>query len=161
MSEVSSIHVVPEAPEVQKPSDSPGLDNGRKMAIAAHLIPVLTSLIPFANVIGPLAVWYTQKDKDAFATAHAKAAFNFQATVTIINLSLTFITLFNMRAGGIGSLFAFSTLLSGMLIIPVIMLVVIATLTVAVLKAYEGKLFKYPLCYDFAAIVEKKFFQNK
>jgi uncharacterized Tic20 family protein len=95
----------------------------------AHLGFIAGYVIPFGNVIAPLVIWLTQRDKSEFVAENAKEALNFQITVTIaiiasIILMFIVIGIFLLIAVGIYSL-------------------VIAI--IAAIKANQGESYKYPI----------------
>lgn len=56
----------------------------RMWATFAHLGVIAGFIIPFGNVIAPLIIWMTQREKSSFVETHAKEALNFQISVSII-----------------------------------------------------------------------------
>jgi uncharacterized Tic20 family protein len=67
----------------------------RNWAVAAHLSSlVAVAGLPFGHIVGPLVVYLFNGDKRPFATEHAKAALNFQITISIGMVVLLFVGLF-------------------------------------------------------------------
>lgn len=98
-----------------------------------HLLALCGYVIPFGNIIGPLIVWLTQKDKSPFIDHHGKESLNFQITVTIaafVCIILCFVLI------GIPLLFALG-------IYALIMSIIGA------IKANEGRLYSYPYTFRF------------
>jgi uncharacterized Tic20 family protein len=80
----------------------------RNWGVAAHLSALLAGLVvPFGNIIGPLVVYLQNRDTRPFATQHAKAALNFQITLSIV-LFLVLIVLGIGWVGVIGATLATS-----------------------------------------------------
>lgn len=70
-----------------QPMDNPGQlseRDERMWATFAHLGVIAGFIIPFGNVIAPLIIWMTQREKSSFVETHAKEALNFQISVSII-----------------------------------------------------------------------------
>ena len=49
----------------------------RETAVVAHLSTLAGLVVPFGSVIGPLAVWLTRRDRDAFIDDAGREALNF------------------------------------------------------------------------------------
>ena len=107
--------------------------SARNMAMAAHLLNII------ALVLGPLIVWLTQRDSDAWVGAEAKEALNFGISVAIYYFGvfvvggvLTFVTF------GIGFLLLF----------PLMLAVIVCLVTfsiIAATKASRGESYRYPM----------------
>lgn len=113
------------------PNAVPGtrsLPNDRTLGMLCHLSSFSGFLIPFGNILGPLVVWLTQKDKSSFVDDQGKEALNFQITVLIAGvisgiLMLVLIGIF---------------LLIGLGIYWLVMTII------ASIKANEGVAYRYP-----------------
>ncbi|MBK7410636.1 MAG: DUF4870 domain-containing protein [Saprospirales bacterium] len=97
-------------------------------ATFAHLGMIAGFVFPLGNIIVPLVIWLTQRDKSDFVDAHAKEALNWQLTVTIL---------------------AFGGIILSMLIIgiPLLIMLGLACLVFSILaaiKANEGSMYAYP-----------------
>jgi len=98
-----------------------------------HLLTFCGWIIPFGNLIAPLIVWLSQKEKDPFVDDHGKEALNFQITLLIgiiVSIPLCLIVV------GFVLLFMIS----------------IASLTFTILAAIEanrGNTYTYPLTIRF------------
>ncbi|MBK8493365.1 MAG: DUF4870 domain-containing protein [Saprospirales bacterium] len=100
----------------------------RMFATFAHLGMIAGFVFPLGNIIVPLVIWLTQRDKSDFVDAHAKEALNWQLTVTIL---------------------AFGGIILSMLIIgiPLLIMLGLACLVFSILaaiKANEGSMYAYP-----------------
>ena len=105
----------------------------RNMAMLCHLSSFAGSIVPMGHIIGPLAVWLSQKEKSKFVDIHGKEALNFQISVTIYGiicciLVLAIIGIFLLIALGIFAL---------------------VVVIVAAVKANNGEYYRYPLCLRF------------
>jgi uncharacterized Tic20 family protein len=66
----------------------------RNWGVAAHLSSlVAVAGLPFGHIVGPLVVYLINGEKRPFATEHAKAALNFQITISIGMVLLFFVGL--------------------------------------------------------------------
>jgi len=104
----------------------------RSMAMLCHLLTILTGFI------GPLVIWLVKKDTSRFVDHHGREALNFQFTVFIVMMALSFITFILM--------FVFI----GIILIPVILILVILTLIaeiMACVAANNGEWYRYPFCF--------------
>ena len=116
------------------PSSPETLDSNTKMlATFSHLGIVAGIVIPLGNILAPLIIWLTQKDKSAYVEAHAKEALNFQITMAIIMIAsailiFIYIGIILLFAAGIANL-----VLSIM----------------AAIKANEGHSYEYPFNFRF------------
>ncbi len=119
-----------------EPLDSPNVEHenvelsqdDKSMGMVAHLSALSGYIIPFGNILGPLLIYLTQKDKSEFIAYHAKESLNFQITVTLAMLVsgvLTFVLI------GIPLLIAVAI---GSLVLTII----------AGIRANEGKWYQYP-----------------
>ena len=137
------------------------LDTSRKFAMACHLLPLVSAIIPFSTAVAPFFIWYTHKDKDPFVAAHARASLNFHCVITALNLSvaaLSGLVLIMPSAFAMFSIFAF---MGSFILFPFIAVAVIVTVTLATIRAYEGKLFQYPISFDIAGLLERTLFNKQ
>jgi uncharacterized protein len=103
----------------------------KSMAMLCHLLAILTGFI------GPLILWLVKKDTSPFIDHHGREALNFQLTVFIVMLALTFITLILMFV------------VIGFVLIPVIFVLGILALVAEILAciaANKGEWHRYPFC---------------
>ena len=101
----------------------------RNTAVAAHLSTFAGLVVPFASVIGPLAVWLTRRHQDPFIDQAGREALNFGISIAIYG----------------SVVLAAALLLVGIpfLIVGVVAWVVLASLAAA--KASQGQPYRYPL----------------
>ena len=105
----------------------------RNMAMFVHASTFSGVVIPFGNLIGPLIIWLMRRDESQFVDRHGRAALNFQISMTIyMIISLILVMVF------VGIL-----MLIGFFILDVVMTIV------ALVRASEGREFKYPLAIPF------------
>ena len=111
-------------------SDLAITENDKTMGMICHLSSFAGFIIPFpfANVVGPLVMWVTQKDKSSFLDYHGKESLNFQITVAIAVV----IAMFSMF------------ILIGFLLLPAVGLYAIVMTIIAGVKAKEGVRYRYP-----------------
>jgi uncharacterized protein len=101
----------------------------RNTAVAAHLSSFAGLIVPFGSVIGPLAVWLTQRDRDPFIDQAGREALNFGITIAIY--------------GAVALVAALMLVGVPLLLVGVIAWVVLASL--AAVKASQGQAYRYPL----------------
>ena len=108
----------------------------KSLAMLCHLLAFAGYVVPVAgNLLGPLVMWLTQREKSAFADYHGKESLNFQITI-----SLALALCFAFTA-------AFSWVLIGLLGIPLMVAIALyATVMtiIAAIKANEGVHYRYP-----------------
>ncbi len=145
------------------------LDNHQKnIATFIHLSTFSRFLIPFGNLIGPIVLWMTNKEKSAFVDAHGKQAINFQISVFLYAIILGTITIpffifsmfngmdfidfngfhdFHINIGKPSPLLYIGGSLGAIAIIGFILEMVFVV--IASLKARDGQLYRYPLTINF------------
>ncbi len=136
-------------------------------AFLIHISAFTGYILPFANILVPLILWQTQKDKSSFLDHHGKESVNFNISYSLYQFILGFSffpTIFhffeNVFHGGSG--FGFhdnqswsfdsSWLLGPITFFSLIGLfkIIKGVLTViASLKAQKGELYTYPLTIKF------------
>lgn len=133
-----------------------------------HLSTFLGFFIPFGNFIGPLVLWYTNKEKSEFVDAHGKQAINFQISVFLYGIVLCSLIIpmvifgiwdhinvfdWNTYESVNISLYKPSPLLfaaGGLSILGIFGFILeILFIIIASLKARDGELYKYPLTINF------------
>ena len=112
----------------------------RYWAVGAHLSALIGGFMGgIPAFLGPLVVWLLRKDVDAFAAAHARAAFNFHLSVIVYAAVLVVLTILTV---GLGVL----------LTVPAGIALGIAWLLftiVGTLRAANDRLYRYPLAIPF------------
>ncbi|OIQ29696.1 MAG: hypothetical protein BM564_05670 [Bacteroidetes bacterium MedPE-SWsnd-G2] len=58
----------------------------KNIAFFIHLSTFSRFLIPFGNIIGPLVLWITNKDKSSFLDSNGKEALNFQLSILLYSI---------------------------------------------------------------------------
>lgn len=116
--------------------------------------------IPFANVLGPLAVWLFKRKDHPFIDAHGKESLNFQISMTIYSfISVILLVVFaivyflsiGISSGGTGnapgSVFIIGGFIGAWLLGLLVLLSLVALILViiAAVKANSGELYRYPL----------------
>jgi uncharacterized Tic20 family protein len=104
-----------------------------QFAVLAHLLGIFTAFL------GPLIIWLTKKDSDAFIDDQAKEALNFQITISIAHLA-------NFIAGIV--LFLIWWLI-GWAVSLTILGITIWWGVLAVVAANKGEKYRYPFCLRF------------
>ncbi|MCB1626024.1 MAG: DUF4870 domain-containing protein [Pseudomonadales bacterium] len=108
----------------------------RNMGLFAHLAALAGFVIPMAgNIIGPLVIWLTQKDKSAFVADQGAEAINFNITVSIVAVVLWAISM--TIIGLIVTIPAFAVLGIAWLVLTII----------AGVKASNGERYRYPFTW--------------
>ncbi|MCM8796648.1 MAG: DUF4870 domain-containing protein [Candidatus Omnitrophica bacterium] len=103
----------------------------RNLAVFCHLGGLL--FFYFVNLIIPLIIWLTQKDKSAFIDEHGKEAVNFQISLIIYGLGLMLIGF---------------TIIGLVIAVPgwiILFIIDIISIIRAAIKASNGQKFLYPL----------------
>ncbi len=105
--------------------------SARTWAMLSHLggLVGFIMVVPFANLIAPLAIWLIKKDEHPFIDEQGKEALNFQITIIIamaVSLALTFV-------------------LIGFVLVPVVYLAAVILMIIATIKSNEGEHYRYPL----------------
>lgn len=112
----------------------------RLWAIGAHVSALVGGFLGGVPAfLGPLVVWLLRRHDDAFAAAHARAAFNFHLSVLLYAGTLVLLTVLTF---GLGALF---TIPAGGLLA---LLWLVFTI-VGAFRASDDRLFRYPLAIPF------------
>lgn len=78
----------------------------RRWAMCCHLMALSGLLIPFGNILGPLAIWLWKRKESEFIDFHGKAALNYQLTLLIFLVGSAVVAAFTGFTGMFaGSLF--------------------------------------------------------
>ncbi len=100
-----------------------------------HLSALAGFVFPFGNILVPLLVWQIKKQEIPSVEIHGKASLNFQITAAIV--------LFG--GGVVAAILSFFCI--GVLLIPVVFAVYVASIVFAVIagiKANDGIEYRYP-----------------
>jgi len=139
-------------------------NNENTNAFLIHISAFAGLMFPFGNIITPLIVWQTLKDRSAFLDEQGKEAVNFNISYTlyIFLLTLTFIpfaigSIFRnhnnfIRNNHFNFDFDFDNLFGFIgfgSITAIVYLIGIALVIIASIKAKEGENYKYPFTIKF------------
>ncbi len=97
--------------------------------VIAHLSALAGLIIPFGNVLGPLAVMLTKGKESDFVNDQAREALNFQITAAIALLVS----------------FALMVVLIGFLLVPLVAIVDVVLMIIAAMAASKGERYRYPM----------------
>lgn len=102
-------------------------------AVISHLGAFSGSIVPFGNIVLPLVIWLTQRDKSAFVAENARKALNFQIyfTIALIVSALLCIVLVGIP-----------------MVIAACILNIVYSIMAAV-KASKGEDYEYPHTHEF------------
>ncbi|WP_423447383.1 DUF4870 domain-containing protein [Kocuria sp. KSNUG] len=110
-------------------------DDEKTVAVLTHLSSPIAAIISvgWLSFLGPLIVWFIYKDKSPFLRQAAAGAFNFNASLWLINL--------------IGWICVFTVVLSplGFLLIAAYWIMLFVFHIIAAVKAGGGKAYRYPM----------------
>ncbi len=102
----------------------------RKWGVAAHLAAFLGVLgIPFANILGPFAVWLLMKEDSDWVEEQARESMNFQISMTIYTI-----------VAGIMII-----ILIGFVLVPLLILANFVLVIIASVKASDRESYRYPV----------------
>jgi uncharacterized Tic20 family protein len=120
------------SPDLPPPSE-------RQLAAAAHLAAFAGAVVPLGHLLGPAVVWWLQRDQSSYVTEHARAALDFQITLTVALLcAIVLGLLLFLPTLGLGTLF--------LVFVGYGVWFVAQVLTVlAAIRAHGGRTFRYPL----------------
>jgi uncharacterized Tic20 family protein len=92
-------------------------------------------VVPFGNIVGPLAIWLVKREESEFVATHARESLNFQISIFIYSVVAAFSILF----------------LIGILLLPAIILFEVIVVVMAAIAANKGEPYRYPLCIRFVS----------
>ncbi|HEY6874485.1 MAG TPA: rhomboid family intramembrane serine protease [Geobacteraceae bacterium] len=61
----------------------------RRWAMACHLMALSGVLVPFGNLLGPLAIWLWKRKESEFVDCHGRTALNYQLTLLLFIVGAT------------------------------------------------------------------------
>lgn len=111
------------------PADWNPTQDEKTLGLLAHIGTLAGSVIPLGNVILPLVLWLTQKEKSDFVAYHSKESLNFQITMTIAYL--------------IGGILIF--VLVGVFVLIALAIFALVVTIMATIKASNGESYEYPI----------------
>jgi uncharacterized Tic20 family protein/DNA-directed RNA polymerase subunit RPC12/RpoP len=107
--------------------------DARMWAMLCHLGGLAGYVVPFGNIIAPLVIWLTQKDKSWFVDRHGKEALNFQISWTIWAFIAAVLVL----------------VIVGICLAVAISIAKLILIILAAVAANDGKFYQYPLTIRF------------
>lgn len=117
--------------------------NDKTYSSITHLSSFAGWIFPFGNVIVPFVLWSAKKNESAYIDTHGKAAVNFQLSLMLYSFLLALLiiplTIFTLGLGLVAVLLG---------IIPAVILI-IATVISASIKATNGEYYDYPFTIEF------------
>ncbi len=103
---------------------TPPTSDEKTLALLSH---ILTFIAP---LLAPLIIYIIKKNESSFVAAHAKESLNFQITLILAFFVSAILII----------------VLVGILLIWLIGILATILIIVASVRAYEGKLYRYPFC---------------
>jgi uncharacterized Tic20 family protein len=117
--------------------------NDKNYSSITHLSGFAGWFFPFGNIIAPLVLWAAKKNESAYIDTHGKSAVNFQLSLIVYGFLLAIlfvpIAIFTLGLGIIAIIIG---------IIPAILLK-IALIILASMKANSGEYYTYPFTIEF------------
>lgn len=105
----------------------------KTLALLSHIGTLAGGVVPFGNIILPLVLWLTQKDKSDYVAYHSKESLNFQITMMIIYIA--------------SAILIFVVVGIPLLIAAAIFGIVVTI--IATIKASNGEPYQYPINFRF------------
>jgi membrane associated rhomboid family serine protease/uncharacterized Tic20 family protein len=99
----------------------------RRWAMCCHLMALSGFLIPFGNILGPLAIWFWKRKESEFIDFHGKTAINYQLTLLLFLVGSTVVAAFT----------GFAVLFVGPLY-GILALYTLVMIVVAAIKSHRG-----------------------
>jgi len=124
---------VKEATVVEESSTPTGNSADYSMGMLCHLLSFCGYLVPVGNIVGPLVLWLTKKDEDAFLDATGKEVLNFQISMTIYTIICGLLMI----------------VVIGIFLLPIVLIANIVYTIIGAIKANEGKVYQYPFTMRF------------
>lgn len=103
-------------------------DDERTWAIVAHLAAFAGMVIPFGNIVGPLAVYLVKQEEGPFVEHHGKEAVNFQISMTIYFIVAAVLI----------------AVLIGFLLIAILGIAWLVLVVIAAIRASDRERYEYP-----------------
>ncbi len=117
--------------------------NDKTYSSITHLSSFAGWIFPFGNVILPFILWSAKKGESTYIDTHGKAAINFQLSLMLYSFLLALLiiplTIFTLGLGLVAVILG---------IIPAVILI-IATVISASIKATNGEYYDYPFTIEF------------
>jgi len=103
------------------------------LAMWCHLGTIAGFIIPFGNIIAPLAIWLAKKDEYPLVDDQGKESLNFQLSILLYSFA-GFVLMF---------------LVVGFFLLVVIAFFALIQIIIATITASKGEKYRYPLCIRF------------
>lgn len=103
-------------------------DEERTWAILAHLAAFAGLVVPFGNIVGPLAVYLVKQEEGPFVEHNGKEAVNFQISMTIYALVSAVLTV----------------ILIGFLLLVIVAIAWLILVVIAAIRASDRETYEYP-----------------
>ena len=100
----------------------------RNLALIMHILAF------FTGFIGPLVIWLIKKDESEYIDQHGRDALNFQISILLYSLPITFLSVITCGVGAV-------------LFLPLLLLVLVGC-AIAAMQGYKGEMCKYPLAFQ-------------
>ncbi len=107
------------------------------MGMLCHILAMGGSAVPFGNIIGPLVIWLTHKERSAFVDDQGRESLRWQVLVTVVSLVVGAL----MVVSAVGAAGPF---LLGFVVMLALAAVNITYVVIASVKASQGEWFRYP-----------------
>lgn len=107
-------------------------DEERTWAIVAHLAAFAGFVIPFGNIVGPLAVYLVKGEEGQFVEDNAKQSLNFQISMTIYTIVAGILTI----------------VLIGFLLLLIIAIAWLVLVIIAAMRASDRETYEYPFTIE-------------
>ena len=132
-------------------------NNQNTNAFLLHISSFMGYLFPLGNIITPLVLWQTQKNRSSFLDKHGKEAVNFNISFSIYLLilsasltSLSFTRSFNIFKNTHINLQLYNhNLFEIVSLAGILGLIKITLIIIAAMKANEGEPYQYPFTINF------------
>ncbi|MHC4474292.1 MAG: DUF4870 domain-containing protein [Planctomycetota bacterium] len=116
-----------------------GIDEQTEIPKEAKNMAVLCHVLGLAGFAGPLVIWLLKRGVHNFVDAEGKKALNFQFSLLIAYITVVFL----------GSIFGLGYMSIGGALVLLLWVANAALVTVAALKAGDGKDWRYPVAIKF------------
>lgn len=98
-------------------------EDEKTMSLLSHILCLV------GGFLAPLIIWLLKKDQSAYIAEHALESLNFQISIMIYT-----------AAAGV-----LCFVIIGFILLPIIGIFALVVVILATIKAYEGKMYRYPL----------------
>lgn len=141
-------------PMQQATSAASPSESDRLWAAGAHILALVLALLTswmagIAGALGALVIWMIKRDDSPFAAAHAKEAVNFNLSMFLYAFAAAVLAFLLVGATvltlGIGILLTGPAGIVLMLAIVAIAVLWLVCSVIAIFKAYNGEVYRYPL----------------